>query len=1172
MPDEKPDSTATEKSDALAAKKPRSKRRLIHRRRIWALVILLVICFLINGPFARWLALYGLNKGLTTQGMQGNAEISGTLSQGFTLRNLSYVGREGIQSMEIAELTAQYKFTELFSGKIQKLDLSKAKIVIDLDAFAPSQEKEKPELQLKKTLAQIHSWISQPTISISEFDLSLLKSGEKQAQFLLSTLTHQAGANDFHITGFTVIDRENRTTPSQNTHLIWKSESAALDRFEVLPDIAIKDIDIQWSKGLQGSGLLELIGSTLQLKANEKHLTAQLSDGHIDSTELSKRFDLNLPADFSLAEVNILIGNWKQPIPEWDINTQLTLAAANYKDYQLSDTRLQFTQKELAYQLTIEGAMNNTPLNIRANGKWHAAKAQTWWGHTSTHYEVNIPKLGKLSELISNTPPNLHLGTTAIQAEGEITLKDNKLTAANTQAKITGIIADQTPLPALDLLASYLSNGQIKANLTAKKDKVTVGQLNASYNLNHQDYQGTLDLNETSPQWINALATIFKANFSLDGALELSWNGQGNTKNFTNPDILQKGQLKIQKLQLTLPERPTLAITTEVNYHWPESISIPDLSIREGDWLGNAKLLWDSKFVDISYIELQENKNKIATMRGKLPFKRDIDSSHKFLEQQEPWDVSVKTQTIALSKLSEWFQLDALKNLIGTVDLNFELSGSPSQPQLKGEASARDVKGVDDNSLAPLEAAFYFQTQDQKLSINGELLEADQQRFKLQGSIPFTPSDWLKDPHFPDQFISEAPLSAEVAINTLPLERFKNFIPQLETIQGAISGNATLTGTVKNPTYVVNLNADIPLIRVVKSAIGDIRNIQLSTQFTESQKVNTKLTAQINGGKFEAGGSVDMKDIQNPIFDIYLRTQYALVHRDDNVSVRANSDLKLKGKIDDATLSGNIGIAESLFYKDIELIPIGVPSSEVAKVKMPALAKKKSHDRLPIPEPFADWKLDVTLRTDDPVLIRGNVAAGNLTGSVKISGTLAQPAPLGTISVNKVKAKLPFSILEIAKGEIKFTPEKGLDPTLNIRGKSTVGAYDVNVFAYGPASSPKTTFTSYPPLPETDVMALIATGTTTAGLENRSVATFKAFQVFLMKLQQRNDKPSGNKLFKSLLSGIDDLNLNVGETDPFTGRKFTSATVDIHPHWNLTAQVDDTQQTRGLIVYVIRFR
>ena len=362
------------------------------------------------------------------------------------------------------------------------------------------------------------------------------------------------------------------------------------------------------------------------------------------------------------------------------------------------------------------------------------------------------------------------------------------------------------------------------------------------------------------------------------------------------------------------------------------------------------------------------------------------------------------------------------------------------------------------------------------------------------------------------------------------------------------------------------------MIRLRQSDLGDIRNVVLDATIDENQKIKTNLTAKINGGKFEVSGTADIADTEQPQFDLSVTTRYALVHRDDLLSVRANTDLRIRGNLDDATISGNIGIVESLFYKDMELIPIGVPTSEVAKVQLPALDPEKAANELPVPEPFNRWKLDVNITTTDPILIRGNVASGSVRGSLRVGGTLSTPRPNGTLIAENVRAKLPFSILNVKRGEIRFTPEKGVNPTLNVRGKSTVGSHDVTVFVYGSASSPKTTLTSYPPLPESEIMSLLGTGTTTSGLEDRDVATFKAFQVFLMKLKKRASKPGGNKLFKNLLEGVDDLNLNVGEKDRFTGRKFSSATIEMHPRWHLTAQVDAQQQTRGLIVYVIRFR
>ena len=1163
----KDESPAQEPSATHGAKKKASQRRWI-----WRIVVLLGICYIINAPLARWLVLYGLDKTLTKQGMEGTAKISGTLSKGFTVYNLTYTGNQGIQSLEIGQLTANYKLSELFSGQIRNLNLSKSRITLDSSKFPKDKEQNKEtKTNLKDKLTRIHALVSQPKITISDLEICILKDSEQQALFHFTQLDHEAHSNLFKIDGFSATDYQNRTTPVHDINMVWQAEAATIDRFEVLPDIAIENLSIDWTTKLKGQGQLQILDSQLNVTAGE-NLTASLGKGQIDTQELNQRFGLEIPLDLTLADADLTISQWKQPIPNWDIIAQLKIKSADYQGYHLADTSIYLEQKKHTYQLSLQGELNSSSLAISANGNWLSPQLNNWWSHTTADYTLNIEKLGKLTDGITQIPQEIDAQSTKVTAKGSLTLKDNNLNKAQINAQIIDLRADKAPLPTLDLQASYDISGKTHANLKALNGTKPTVKIDAHYHLNTKDYEGEIEINETETQWLNTISKAFKTPMSFNGPLHLTWSGKGNATDFTNPNSQQQGKLHIEKLQLELPDTPAFSLNSELSYNWPNNVNIHSLTLSESDWLGTAALAWDGQEIGITKINLAEKGKQLITLNGKIPYSIGIDSSQKFLEQTKPWTLTLKSEPIPLTQLHKWFDIKHLDQFGGTTALNIELSGSPNHPDITGSARANGINGISDQDLSPLHLAFDFHSKNKQLFITGKMLEDKAELFNLDGKIPFTPSAWVKAPDSFNDFLTNAPISANLKINTLPLTRFKKIIPQLETITGAIHGTAKLSGTIQEPKYLIDFDANIPLLRTKKSSIGDIRNIKLNTKFSETQKATTELTAQINGGKFEAGGEINLTDRENPAFDLYLRTKYALVHRDDLLSVRANTDIKLLGNMEEATISGKVGIAESLFYKDIELIPIGVPSSEVAKVNMPALSKKKADDRLPIPEPFADWKLDLTLGTDDPILIRGNVASGNLTGSIKVGGTLTKPAPQGTILANNVKAKLPFSILEIAKGEIKFSPERGLDPILNIRGKSTVGSHDVSVFVHGSASSPKTAFTSYPPLPENEVLTLIATGTTTAGLEDPSVATFKAFQVFLLKWQQRNNKPGGNKLFKAMIDSVDDLNLNVGESDPFTGRKFTSATLGIKKNWNFTAQVDDTQQTRGLVVYVIRFR
>ena len=48
--------------------------------------------------------------------------------------------------------------------------------------------------------------------------------------------------------------------------------------------------------------------------------------------------------------------------------------------------------------------------------------------------------------------------------------------------------------------------------------------------------------------------------------------------------------------------------------------------------------------------------------------------------------------------------------------------------------------------------------------------------------------------------------------------------------------------------------------------------------------------------------------------------------------------------------------------------------------------------------------------------------------------------------------------------------------------------------------------------------------------------------------------------------------LAVGENDPFSGRKFNSATLELTNKILLSAAVDATGNTRGVVIFSVRFR
>ena len=111
-------------------------------------------------------------------------------------------------------------------------------------------------------------------------------------------------------------------------------------------------------------------------------------------------------------------------------------------------------------------------------------------------------------------------------------------------------------------------------------------------------------------------------------------------------------------------------------------------------------------------------------------------------------------------------------------------------------------------------------------------------------------------------------------------------------------------------------------------------------------------------------------------------------------------------------------------------------------------------------------------------MIRGNLANGGAIVDLKLGGTGLHPGLQGLVRLENVEATLPFSRLEIAYGYLYFNPDDSLNPRIDLHGTSVIRDYTVHVYVYGTTLSPEAIFTSEPPLPQEEIISLLATGTT----------------------------------------------------------------------------------------------
>lgn len=180
------------------------------------------------------------------------------------------------------------------------------------------------------------------------------------------------------------------------------------------------------------------------------------------------------------------------------------------------------------------------------------------------------------------------------------------------------------------------------------------------------------------------------------------------------------------------------------------------------------------------------------------------------------------------------------------------------------------------------------------------------------------------------------------------------------------------------------------------------------------------------------------------------------------------------------------------------------------------------------PEPPSDGGggpalgLDLTVNAPTKIFVRGFGLDAELGGDVQVTGTSADPRPVGEFALIRGRLSILGQRLDLTEGTIRLSAS--LIP--DIRFVATTQSDDVEVSAIveGPADDPEVSFESNPPLPEDEVLARLLFNS-----DINSLSPVQALRLANALIAVQNG--TGLGLFNSLReeAGLDDLDLVTDE-------------------------------------------
>ena len=286
----------------------------------------------------------------------------------------------------------------------------------------------------------------------------------------------------------------------------------------------------------------------------------------------------------------------------------------------------------------------------------------------------------------------------------------------------------------------------------------------------------------------------------------------------------------------------------------------------------------------------------------------------------------------------------------------------------------------------------------------------------------------------------------------------------------------------------------------------------------------TKLSGEVNGGALEGAGSVTLAN--GTIRDVDLQFSAKDFAYDAPLALRSlsSSTIRVNRRGDEFLVAGQIAINEAGLTTDINFDEGLFAAITAPKTLDLTVARNPILERV---------RFAVDVDTGSPVMIDNNLARAEIDADLRIVGTPYEPGLTGRLTLAEGgQITLNARRYEVERGIITFVDDRRIVPSVDLVLNTKASNYDVRIAVAGTPGKTETNWTSDPPLPEPDIMALVVTGRTVDEMrgEESEVARIQA----LSYLTGRVGSKFGRGLERA--TGISEVRIEpvliANETDP----------------------------------------
>jgi translocation and assembly module TamB len=234
--------------------------------------------------------------------------------------------------------------------------------------------------------------------------------------------------------------------------------------------------------------------------------------------------------------------------------------------------------------------------------------------------------------------------------------------------------------------------------------------------------------------------------------------------------------------------------------------------------------------------------------------------------------------------------------------------------------------------------------------------------------------------------------------------------------------------------------------------------------FTRDRIHIDQLTARTGGGTLDMKGDVTNYN-QQLSFDLTAIGKDVRLRYPPGVSSTATAELRWVGSRSVSMISGDVLVTKLAVTPGFDFGSYLERSRQSAAIT-------------PANSPLYNVKLDVAVHTAPELQMKTAVARLSGDADLRLRGSVARPSVLGRADILEGDATFNGIKFRLERGDITFANPVAIEPQVNLQATTHVRNYDLDITVTGTPDRLTVNYRSEPPLPKSDIIALLALGRT----------------------------------------------------------------------------------------------